>query len=203
MPTPIHMSKRNSLGYAKKGPAGEPLMTDLYKRSGAKKIATRTGLDVWVSTDNDMLDVLVVDPDKERKNQHKIAMRLELSLHGKAWHVDIVRTDSRYKGRNLAVRVYVLLMKKLGLQMKAGSSQSIGGRKLWNRLNKHRDILVYARPTERSTKISLVKSGKQQLSSDTISLYGDDDVGSDAEILAYAIGWFSKKYWHQPPYMRQ
>ena len=168
------MKKRNNLGYAEEEFLGE-------------YVGMRASLEVWVDREGSRaLFVNVVDRSLvDKSGMPRVAMQVDLSSQDKAWHVDIVRTDSRYKGRNLAVRVYVLLMKKLGLQMKAGSSQSIGGRKLWNRLNKHRDILVYARPTERSTKISLVKSGKQQLSSDTIDLYGEHE---SSEILAYAIG---------------
>jgi len=183
MPILIDMDKGNDLGY----------MIDSEEEPWGKLIGTRRGLQIWVNMYNaDSIYVNVLDPAKlwrGKSNRPKIAMELDLSRDGKAWHVDIVRTDRRYTGRNLAVRVYVLLMKKLSLQMKAGTSQSIGGRKLWNRLNRHRDILVYARPNEKSTKITLVKSGKQQLSSSTIELYGNDkSAAGDAEILAYAIG---------------
>ena len=174
MPEPIDMPKRNNLGYAEEEFLGE-------------YIGMRAGLEVWLDNCGvRSLFVTVVDRNLVDKNgMPRVAMQIDLSLQGNSWHVDIARTDSRYKGRNLAVRVYVLLMKKRRLALKAGTAQSIGGRKLWNRLNKHRDILVYARPTERSTKISLVKSGKQQLSSDTIDLYGEHE---SSEILAYAIG---------------
>ena len=69
--------------------------------------------------------------------------------------------------------------------MKAGTSQSIGGRKIWNKLNKHRDILVYARKSKRSSNVSLVKSGRYQLSCESFDLYDDN---AAAEIFATAAG---------------
>jgi hypothetical protein len=173
LPEPIHMEKRNNLGYIE----DEDDLGEL--------IGTRAGLEVWVEHSGITKFVSVVDRSVTKRGLPRVAMEIDLSPSGKAWHVDIARADSRYKGRNLAVRVYVLLMKKLGLQMQAGTSQSIGGRKIWNKLNRHRDILVFARPNSKSSKVSLVKSGRRQLSAESIDLYEED---SNAEIFAYAIG---------------
>ena len=170
MPEPIDMPKRNNLGYAEEEFLGE-------------YVGMRAGLEVWLDKCGvRSLFVTVVDRNLVDKNgMPRVAMQIDLSLQGKAWHVDIVRTDSRYKGRNLAVRVYVLLMKKRRLQMKAGTAQSIGGRKIWNKLNRHPDILVYARKSKRSNNVSLVKSGRKQLSCDEFDLY---DGNAAAEIFA-------------------
>ena len=179
MPEPIDMPKRNNLGYAEEEFLGE-------------YVGMRAGLEVWLDDCTDCMFVTVVDRNLLDKNgMPRVAMQIDLSLQGNSWHVDIVRTDSRYKGRNLAVRVYVLLMKKRRLQMKAGTSQSIGGRKIWNRLNKHPDILVYARKSKRSNNISLVKSGRYQLSCETFNLYDSNGGPFDdasAEIFATAAG---------------
>ena len=174
MPEPIDMPKRNNLGYAEEEFLGE-------------YVGMRAGLEVWLDNCGVRSKfVTVVDQTLVDKNgMPRVAMQIDLSLQGKAWHVDIVRTDSRYKGRNLAVRVYVLLMKKLRLQMKAGTSQSIGGRKIWNKLNKHRDILVYARKSKHSSNVSLVKSGRYQLSCESFDLYDDN---AAAEIFATYVG---------------
>jgi hypothetical protein len=51
----------------------------------------------------------------------------------------------------------------------------------------HKDILVYARKQRGSIKLSLPKSGKSQLHSIEIDLYGLDNTGTDAEIYAIAI----------------
>ena len=173
---PVEMTKRNSLGYADESQLGE-------------KIGTRIGLEVWADKSPHVIEVTVVDRQKTRNNNTspKIAMVLTLTKCNNAWHVDIVRTDSRYKGRSLAVRVYVLIMKKLSIQLQAGGLQSVGGRYLWNKLASHKDILVFARKQRGSIKLSLPKSGKRQLHSIEIDLYGLDNSGTDAEIYAIAI----------------
>jgi len=176
MVMPVEMSKRNCLGYADESQLGE-------------KIGTRIGLEVWADKSPHVIEVTVVDRQKTRNNNTspKIAMVLTLTKCNNAWHVDIVRTDSRYTGRSLAVRVYVLIMKKLSIQLQAGGLQSVGGRYLWNKLASHKDILVYARKQRGSIKLSLPKAGKRQLHSIEIDLYGLDNEGTDAEIYAIAI----------------
>ena len=176
MVMPVKMSKRSCLGYADESQLGV-------------KIGTRIGLEVWADITPHVIEVTVVDRQKIRSNggNPAIAMILSLTKCNNAWHVDIVRTDSRYKGRSLAVRVYVLIMKKLSIQLQAGGIQSVGGRYIWNKLALHKDILVYARKQRGSIKLSLPKSGKSQLHSIEIDLYGLDNAGTDAEIYAIAI----------------
>ena len=98
-----------------------------------------------------------------------------------AWHIDLVNVDSRYKGKNLAVKIYKFLMKKLDITLMAGTSASVGGRYIWNKLNKERDITVYAKKSPYSKFIDFPKSGKKELVSKKFDLYG-----SDAEIFAVA-----------------
>jgi len=179
VPEPIDMPKRNNLGYAEEEFLGE-------------YVGMRAGLEVWIEEEGKVpgharaLFVTVVDRSLvDKDGMPRVAMQIDLSSQGNSWHVDIARTDSRYKGRNLAVRVYVLLMKKRRLALKAGTAQSIGGRKLWNRLNRHPDILVYARKSKRSSNISLVKSGRYQLSCESFDLYDDN---AAAEIFATVAG---------------
>ena len=176
MVMPVEMTKRNCLGYADESQLGE-------------KIGTRIGLEVWADITPHIIEVTVVDRQntKDNNTRPKLAMILSLTKCNNAWHVDIVRTDSRYKGRSLAVRVYVLIMKKLSIQLQAGGIQSSGGRYLWNKLASHKDILVFARKQRGSIKLSLPKSGKRQLHSIEIDLYGLDNSGTDAEIYAIAI----------------
>jgi len=112
-------------------------------------------------------------------------MELSLSKENNAWEVDLVKVAKAYKGQSLAPRVYVLLMKKLGIVLKAGSSQSVGGRKLWNRLAKRTDVLIWSRPSKYSKKKALAKIGKTQLCVDGYDLYSAGD--STAEMFAIAV----------------
>lgn len=117
----------------------------------------------------------------EMETRYRIAAKVELSKERGAWHVDLLNVDSRYKGNNLAVKIYKFLMKKMNITLMAGHSQSAGGRYVWNKLNKERDITVYAKKSPYSKVIDFPKSGKRELVSKRFDLYG-----SDAEIFAVA-----------------
>jgi len=134
---------------------------------------------VWVYDRN--ITKRVRTPYGDMDTRHRIAAKVELSKDRGAWHVDLLNVDSRYKGNNLAVKIYKFLMKKMDITLMAGHSQSAGGRYVWNKLNKERDITVYAKKSPYSKVIDFPKSGKRELVSKRFDLYG-----SDAEIFAVA-----------------
>jgi hypothetical protein len=134
---------------------------------------------VWVYDRN--ITKRVREPYGEMETRYRIAAKVELSKDRGAWHVDLLNVDSRYKGNNLAVKIYKFLMKKMDITLMAGHSQSAGGRYVWNKLNKERDITVYAKKSPYSKVIDFPKSGKRELVSKRFDLYG-----SDAEIFAVA-----------------
>lgn len=134
---------------------------------------------VWVYDRN--ITKRVRTPYGDMETRYRIAAKVELSKERGAWHVDLLNVDSRYKGNNLAVKIYKFLMKKMDITMMAGHSQSAGGRYVWNKLNKERDITVYAKKSPYSKVIDFPKSGKRELVSKRFDLYG-----SDAEIFAVA-----------------
>jgi hypothetical protein len=134
---------------------------------------------VWVYDRN--ITKRVRTPYGEMETRYRIAAKVELSKERGAWHVDLLNVDSRYKGNNLAVKIYKFLMKKMDITLMAGHSQSAGGRYVWNKLNKERDITVYAKKSPYSKVIDFPKSGKRELVSKRFDLYG-----SDAEIFAVA-----------------
>ena len=134
---------------------------------------------VWVYDRN--ITKRVRTPYGDMETRYRIAAKVELSKERGAWHVDLLNVDSRYKGNNLAVKIYKFLMKKMDITLMAGHSQSAGGRYVWNKLNKERDITVYAKKSPYSKIIDFPKSGKRELVSKRFDLYG-----SDAEIFAVA-----------------
>jgi len=134
---------------------------------------------VWVYDRNVTKRVRTVYGDMETR--FRIVSKVELSKDREAWHVDLLNVDSRYKGNNLAIKIYKFLMKKLDITLMAGTSQSAGGRYVWNKLNKERDITVYAKKSPYSKFVDFPKSGKNELVSKKFDLYG-----SDAEIFAVA-----------------
>jgi hypothetical protein len=112
---------------------------------------------------------------------YRIVAHIELSKERGSWHVDLLQVDSRYKGKNLAVKLYTFLLKDEGITLRAGSSQSAGGRYVWNKLSRHKDITVYAKKSPYSKVIDFPRAGKRELTANRFDLYG-----SDAEILAIA-----------------
>ena len=115
------------------------------------------------------------------ETRYRIAAKVELSKERGAWNVNMLNVDSRYKGNNLAIKIYKFIMKKMDITLMAGHSQSAGGRYVWNKLNKERDITVYAKKSPYSKVIDFPKSGKRELVSKRFDLYN-----SDAEIFAVA-----------------
>ena len=116
-----------------------------------------------------------------RETRYRIVAKVEMSKDRRAWHVDLLQVDSRYKGNNLAVKIYRFLMRKMDITLMAGSSQSPGGRYVWNKLAKSNDVTVYAKKSPYSKIIDFPKSGKRELIGKVFDLYD-----SDAEIFAVA-----------------
>ena len=173
----ITMDKGNFLGYGN--------LEDL------ELIGRAFGYDIYVEKEeHTCMTAWVYDRNVTKRFRHiegymetryRIVAKVELSKERGAWHVNLVNVDSRYKGNNLAVKIYKFLMKKLDITLMAGTSASVGGRYVWNKLNKERDITVYARKSPYSKFIDFPKSGKKELVSKKFDLYG-----SDAEIFAVA-----------------
>jgi len=69
----------------------------------------------------------------------------------------------------------------MAITMKAGSSQSAGGRYVWNKLAKTPGVVIYAKKSPYSKVFDFPKTGKRELTSKVFDLYD-----SDAEIFAVA-----------------
>ena len=138
-----------------------------------------TYCDIWVYDRNVTKRIRNWDDDMETR--YRIAARVELSKERGAWHVDLLSVDSRYKGNNLAIKIYKFLMKKMDITLKAGTSQSAGGRYVWNKLSKTPGVVVYAKKSPYSKVIDFPKAGNRELVGKMFDLYD-----SDAEIFAVA-----------------
>ena len=173
----ITMNKGVALGYGNLDDlelVGRAFGYDIYIEK-----EERTYNVVWVYDRN--ITKRVRTPYGDMETRYRIAAKVEMSKERGAWHVDMLSVDSRYKGNNLAIKIYKFLMKKLDITLMAGTSQSAGGRYVWNKLNKERDITVYAKKSPYSKFVDFPKSGKNELVSKKFDLYG-----SDAEIFAVA-----------------
>ena len=117
----------------------------------------------------------------EMETRYRIVAMVDLAKQRGAWHVDMLKVDSRYKGKNLAIKIYKFLMRKMDIIMMAGSEQSAGGRYVWNKLARSPGVMVYAKKSPYSKIIDFPKSGKRELTSKGFNLYD-----SNAEIFAVA-----------------
>ena len=115
------------------------------------------------------------------ETRYRIVAKVELSKDHRAWHVDLLQVDSRYKGNNLAIKIYRFIMKKMNITLMAGTSQSAGGRYVWNKLAKTPGVVVYAKKSPYSKIFDFPKTGKRELVGRVFDLYD-----SDAEIFAVA-----------------
>ena len=171
----VDMDKGNSLGYGN-------MEGDLLGRRLGYYIYNEqeenTYREIWVYDRSVSKRVRTLDG---MVTYYRIVAHIELSKERGSWHVDLLRVDSRYKGKNLAVKLYTFLLKDEGITLRAGSSQSAGGRYVWNKLSRHKDITVYAKKSPYSKVIDFPRAGKRELTANRFDLYG-----SDAEILAIA-----------------
>jgi len=138
-----------------------------------------TYCDIWVYDRNVTKRVRGMYGDMETR--YRIAARVELSRERGAWNVYLLSVDSRYKGNNLAIKIYKFLMKKMDITLKAGTSQSAGGRYVWNKLSKTPGVVVYAKKSPYSKVFDFPKAGNRELVGKVFDLYD-----SDAEIFAVA-----------------
>ena len=149
------------------------------------------GYDIYVDkVESTYNDIWVYDRNVTKRFRHvegymetrfRIVAKVELTKERGGWHVDLLNVDSRYKGNNLAIKIYKFLMKKLDITLMAGTSQSAGGRYVWNKLAKTRGVTVYAKKSPYSKVIDFPKAGNRELVSKVFDLYN-----SDAEIFAVA-----------------
>lgn len=115
--------------------------SDVFARMGSLVLLKRQ--------DGRHMEVDVVDTAySNRAGEYRHVMEIILSQIGKrkSWHVDLARLDSRYRGMNIAPKVYTKLIKRNpGFILEAGHMQSPGGQSIWNRLAERKDIFVFAR----------------------------------------------------------
>ena len=153
------------------------------------------GYDIYVDADSRTYNVIwvydrnvtkrvrrsVTFDDGMMETRYRIAAKVEMSKERGAWHIDMLSVDSRYKGNNLAIKIYKFLMRKMDITLKAGTSQSAGGRYVWNKLSKTPGVVVYAKKSPYSKVFDFPKAGNRELVGKVFDLYD-----SDAEIFAVA-----------------
>ena len=180
----ITMSKGVSLGYGNLDDmelAGRAFGYNIYIEK-----EENTNMTVWVYDRNVTQRVRTMygagmTRHSDMETRYRIAAKVELSTERGAWHVDMLNVDSRYKGNNLAIKIYRFIMKKMNITLMAGTSQSAGGRYVWNKLAKTRGVVVYAKKSPYSKIFDFPKTGKRELVGRVFDLYD-----SDAEIFAVA-----------------
>lgn len=111
------------------------------------RIGRLRGMDVYLEGDvGDYVIMLVLYGEKNRSGLRKVISKLSLSTEycRGAYHVDLMEVDQRYQGHGIAPLLYRYAMRKLGIVLQAGVSQSAGGRKIWAQLAKMKDVTIFA-----------------------------------------------------------
>ena len=139
----------------------------------------RTYMSVWVYDRN--VTKRVRNDDGEMEIRFRIVAKVDMSKERGAWHIDLTEVDSRYKGRNLAAKIYRFIMRKMDITLMAGRSQSAGGRYVWNKLVKSSGIVIYAKKSPNSKIFDFPRPGNRELVGKRFDLYGNN-----AEIFAVA-----------------
>ena len=179
----IEMNKSVSLGYGNLDYldlVGHAFGCDIYVET-----VESTAIVVWVYDRNVTKRMRrgnwVDDCPNGMETRYRIPAKVCLSKERGAWHVDLLQVDSRYKGKNLAIKTYKFLMNKMDITLKAGSNQSAGGRYVWNKLAKTSGVTVYAKKSPYSKVFDFPKTGNRELAGNMFNLYD-----SAAEIFAVA-----------------
>jgi len=115
------------------------------------------------------------------ETQHRVVALVGLSKARNVWCINVLKVDSRFRGDNLAIKLYKFILTKLDITLKAGDSQSPGGRYVWNKLYKTAGVVIYARKSPYSKIVDFPKAGKHELVCGQFDLYD-----SIAEIFAVA-----------------
>ena len=149
-----------------------------YEEKVGDLIGRRWGYDIHCEKTARAITINVYDRKKFKVVAGEIHYRavayLGLSKKSGAWHVDLVEVDSRYKGKKLANKLYRFVLKNLEITLMAGTTQSVGGRYIWNTLAKDKGITVYAKKGLRGVNSAIFdfpKAGKRELVGNLFNLY--------------------------------
>ena len=156
----IDMSKRVSL------PAERPQGTYVGKLRGML---------VYLEGDvgDYIINVTVYHNQKVSGGKYRTIAQLSLSTDyaDGAYHVDLMRIDYRFQGHGIAPLIYRYVMRKLGIILQAGTSQSAGGRKLWAQLVKMKDITVFAQTRRGKAHILELDKDDEELHCESLNIY--------------------------------
>jgi hypothetical protein len=140
----INLPKNEKLGYAWKRFDLDEDDFDLgeFGAEHLKVYATSTANGTYI-------DVYVVDEtQRNSKNRPRVIANIVFSKHKGSvptYSSYYTRIDNEYMGFDIAPKLYeYLLVKYPGWILKSGTSQSIGGKSIWNRLAKSRKVSVFA-----------------------------------------------------------
>ena len=134
--------------------------------------------------------VVLLDTTKPKKSaglnvSGKIVGEIFLtrSYAGKAWRCSYTRIDKEYQGCGISIPFYKFLLRR-GYILEAGHAQSIGGRFIWWKLAKERDVIMIAKEKySREGWVSPERDNKKrELRSDFFDIY---DGLKDVNVYAY------------------
>jgi hypothetical protein len=93
----------------------------------------------------------------------------------KTYGTQITKIDDRYKGYDLAPKLYAFLLRTLpNFMLVSGESHSVGGRSIWNRLCNESGISVYA-VNPRTKEYYPCEYGDEGEVESEVAIYASDD----------------------------
>lgn len=130
----IRYQKRHSLGY--------------FGNTDYRPFGTVKGYKCYICDDDEgPVWVEFVDPDNtDRRGRAKRVAEIILSeTKRNVFEVDTTVLDTKYQGMGLAPIFYAYLLRRKGWTIKAGTAQSPGGRSIWSRLSRRKDVIIYGK----------------------------------------------------------
>ena len=111
-------------------------------------------------------------PDSRGRYQQIADLCLTNDICENAYHVDLMRVNSVFQGFSFAPMLYSYIMKKFGIVIQAGEAQSAGGRKIWSKLCKMKNVIVFGTSGRKFVQMD-VDEETGELCADGAAVYSD------------------------------
>lgn len=125
-----------------------------WKEQRDKKLLSKIGsYEIYNSVEQRSYYFFLYDPIRKR-----LAGGVTLYKKGKSFSISLASVDTSYFGLGLMTKLYAFLILKLNYTLISDSSQSRGGRSIWEKLIKVKGINVYAWDNKKKVAHSLDKN---------------------------------------------
>jgi len=124
-------------------------------------------------------------PDSRGRHEQIADLCLTNDICENAYHVDLMRVNSRFQGFEIAPKLYYYIMKKFNIVIQAGSVQSAGGRKIWSKLCGMKNVVLFGTAGKKFLQMD-IDDETGELCADGAIVYSD--AGTRFKTFAYYQG---------------